>query len=111
MSFAVQLLWRAERDVDQILAWLQQRSPQGAAAWNLAWKDTLRTLQESADTFGHAPENEDQELEVRQITFRTRSGKDYRALYTIRVNNVFVMHVRAPGQDIISPDELRLPPS
>jgi plasmid stabilization system protein ParE len=69
MSFAVQLLWRAERDVDQILAWLQQRSPQGAAAWHLAWKDTLRTLQESADTFGHAAENEDQELEVRQITF------------------------------------------
>ena len=111
MNFAVQLLWRAERDVDQILTWLHKRSPQGAAAWHLVWKDTLRTLQSSADTFGHAPENEDQELEVRQITFRTRSGSDYRALYTIRDNDVYVMHVRTPGQDLIPPDELRLPPS
>ncbi len=72
MKFAVQLLWRAERDVDQILTWLYQRSPQGAAAWHLAWKDTIRILQKSADTFALAPEDEDQELEVRQITFHTR---------------------------------------
>ncbi len=109
MKFAVQLLWRAERDIDQILTWLHQRSPQGAATWHRAWKDTIRILQTSADTFGLAPENDDQELEVRQITFHTRSGKDYRSLYTIRGRDVFVMHVRAPGQDLIPPDELQLP--
>jgi plasmid stabilization system protein ParE len=109
MSLDVQFLWRAERDVDHILAWLGQRSPQGAAAWHQAWKDTVYQLRTSAGAFGLAPEDEDQELEIRQVTFRTRSGKDYRALYTIRGNDVFIMHVRSPGQDLIPPDELHLP--
>ena len=109
MSFDVHILRRAEQDVDQTYAWLCQRSPQGAAAWHRAWKDTIRILEKSADAFGLAPENEDQELEIRQITFHTRSGREYRALYTVSHSDVYIMHIRAPGQDLVPPDELRLP--
>jgi hypothetical protein len=77
------LLWRAERDLDRILMWLNERSPQGAANWLRAWDRTFAMLESSADVYGLAPENEDQELEIRQIMFRTRKGRDYRALYTI----------------------------
>lgn len=111
MTFDVKILWRAERDVDHIVIWLGERSTQGAAAWYRAWKETLRLLELSASSFGLAPENEDQELEIRQVTFHTSRGHDYRALYTIEDRQVFVMHVRAPGQNIVPPDQLQLPQS
>jgi plasmid stabilization system protein ParE len=109
MKFNAHLLWRAERDVDHILHWLNERSPQGAASWLRRWDETFATLESSADEYGLAPENEESSLEIRQILFRTRKGRDYRALYTIRGQHVFVMHIRAPGQDLVPPEELHLP--
>jgi plasmid stabilization system protein ParE len=106
MKFQVHLLWRAERDLDHIVTWLFERSPQGAEAWHKAWKKTFRTLQTSADAYGLAPESEGQPLEVRQIFFRTRKGRNYRALYTIRGDEVLVMHIRGPGQDLVPPEGL-----
>jgi len=69
----------------------------------------LEASQTSADAYGLAPECEGHSFEIRQIFFRTRKGRDNRALYTIRGKDVFVMHIRAPGQDLVSPDELQLP--
>ena len=108
MKFNAELLWRAERDVDHIVAWLNERSPQGAANWLQAWDETFATLELSADQYGLAPESEGQ-LEIRQILFRTRKGREYRALYTIQGRDVYVMHVRAPGQDLVPPEELQIP--
>jgi plasmid stabilization system protein ParE len=108
MKFDVHLLWRAARDVDHIVTWLYERSPQGAEAWHQAWKKTFRTLKMSADAFGLAPESEGHPFEIRQILFRTRKGRDYRALYTIEGRAVYVMHVRSPGQDLVPPEELQL---
>ena len=109
MKFHAHLLWRAQRDLDHILAWLNERSPQGAANWLRKWDETFAILESCAHQYGLAPESEGHELEVRQILFRTRKGRDYRALYTVQGNEVFVMHIRAPGQDLVSPDELQLP--
>jgi plasmid stabilization system protein ParE len=109
MKFNAQLLWRAERDLDHILTWLNERSPRGAANWLRVWDQTFAVLESSADEYGLAPESEGRPLEIRQILFRTRKGRDYRALYAIRGSEVFVMHIRAPGQDLVSPQELQLP--
>lgn len=107
MSFTVHTLWRAERDFDRIVSYLCERSPQGADSWLRAWEKAKQKLQDSADKFGLAPENEGQDLEVREFIFRTRKGRDYRVLYTIRDREVFIMHLRGPGQDLLSPEELR----
>jgi plasmid stabilization system protein ParE len=109
MKFNAHLLWRAERDVDHILAWLNERSPTGAASWLRRWDQAFAILETSADEYGLAPENEDSPLEIRQIMFRTRKGREYRALYTIRGSDVYVMHIRAPGQDLVPPTELAAP--
>jgi plasmid stabilization system protein ParE len=109
MRFRVQLLWRAERDVDATIAWLSERSPAGAATWHRTWDDTVDILRASADFYAVAPENEGQELEVRQILFQTPKGRQYRALYTIQAPVVYVMHIRGSGQDLVPPGELRLP--
>lgn len=108
MKYRAHLLWRAERDLAHILSWLNERSPNGAANWLRVWDQTLRTLESSADEFGLAPESEGQPMEIRQILFRTRSGRDYRTLYTIQGNDLFVMHIRAPGQNLVPSEELRL---
>lgn len=84
MKFNAQLLWRAERDLDHILSWLYERSPTGAASWLRVWHQTLAILESSADDYGLAPESEDHPLEIRQILFHTRKGRDYRALYTLQ---------------------------
>jgi plasmid stabilization system protein ParE len=109
MKFNIRLLWRAERDLDHIVTWLYQRSPRGAEAWHNAWKDTFRLLQETADRHGLAAESEGHPFEIRQISFRTRRGRDYRALYTIQGEEVLVMHIRAPGQALVPPERLTLP--
>jgi plasmid stabilization system protein ParE len=108
-KFNTHLSWRAQRDVDRILAWLTERSPTGAASWLRTWDETFAILESSADSYGLAPESEGHPFEIHQILFRTRKGREYRALYTIQGSDVFIMHIRAPGQDLVSPDELQLP--
>jgi plasmid stabilization system protein ParE len=108
MKFDVHLLWRAARDLERIVTWLYERSPQGAEAWHQAWKRTFRTLQSSAASYGLAPESEGHPFEIRQILFHTRKGREYRAIYMIDGNDVYVMHIRAPGQDIVPPEELEV---
>jgi plasmid stabilization system protein ParE len=48
MIYRVDLTFRAERDVDRILQWLSERSPQGAATWDRRWQQVLDDLRTSA---------------------------------------------------------------
>jgi plasmid stabilization system protein ParE len=99
----------AEANVDQIIAYLSQRSPQGAAAWWKAWQNLLATLRQRPESMGLAPESSYYDDEIRQALFKTRRGRTYRALFVVVVDTVHVIHVRGPGQDLVSPDDLRLP--
>ncbi len=110
MKYTVLLLPHAERDVDTILAWLHERSPQGAAAWYRRWLEIMSVLEDSAGGCGLAPEDKDHEATIQQITFKTRSGGQYRALLAIRESCVYVLHVRGPGQNLLARGELRFPP-
>lgn len=109
MTFNVELTRRAESDIDGILSWLRDRSPQGAEAWYRVWSEVLGKLREHASAYGVAPENADHEHEIRHVVFKTRRGRRYRALFTIRNRDVFVLHVRRPGQDVVGPNELEVP--
>ena len=109
MSTEVELSFRAEKDLDDILAWIASRSPQGARMWLARWKEVCRLLSERPETCLLAPENSDHEEDIRQIVFKTRSGRKYRALFVIRGNRVFITNLRGPGQDLVPPDELAVP--
>jgi hypothetical protein len=41
------------------------------------------------------------------VIFKTRRGRAYRALFLIRGDVVFVLHVRGPGQRPLEPGELK----
>ena len=109
MSFDVRLSFRAETDLDHILAWIANRSPQGANVWLARWKEVCRLLSERPENCLLAPENVDHEEDIRQIVFKTRSGRKYRALFVIRGDRVFVTNLRGPGQDLFPPDEVAVP--
>jgi len=109
MSKDVELSFRAERDLDDILAWIARRSPRGARTWLAQWEEVYKLLSERPETCLLVPENSDHKEEIRQIVFKTRSGRKYRALFVIRGNRVFVTNLRGPGQDLVPPDELAVP--
>ena len=106
MRYNVELLWRAERDLDHIVTWLFARSPDGAARWLRSWDEVLERLYDHANTCGLAPEDEFHDLEIRHALFKTRRGRWYRVLFTIIESTVYIMSIRGPGQDLVPPDEL-----
>jgi plasmid stabilization system protein ParE len=106
MTFRVHLTSRAERDVDHILDYLFQRSPQGAATWAARWDEVLVDLSRFADQKPIAPENADHDVELRHVVFKTRRGRKYRAIFFIQGDDlVLVTHVRGPGQDFLPADD------
>ena len=109
MNFRVTLLPAAEQDLDHILGWLSKRSLQGASTWYRRWLEVLDDLELSADSYARAPEDARHDLDLRQVIFKTRHGKPYRAIFTIVERTVFVFCIRGFGQDIVDPTEMRLP--
>ena len=109
MRYEVELSFRAEKDLDEILGWIAGRSPQGARRWLTRWEEVCKLLSERPESCLPAPENADHEEEIRHVVFKTRSGRKYRALFVIRGNQVFVTNLRGSGRDLVPPDEVDVP--
>jgi plasmid stabilization system protein ParE len=98
MKHSVVVLPTAENDLNRILLWLSERSHSGALAWLLKWEEVVLALADDPDRCGLAPESDQHPIAIRQVIFRTRKGNPYRALFTIKNEMVFVLHVRGMGQ-------------
>jgi plasmid stabilization system protein ParE len=111
MSYAVRVLRRAEQDVDEILHFIAhvRKSPAGARSWYQAYEKALQRLAAAADTLALAPENDFVDFDLRQILFKTPRGRTFRAIFTIVGDEVRLLHIRGPGQDVMSADEIELP--
>ncbi len=109
MNFRIKVFRTAVREVDEILDWFirRQKAPAGAEAWYRAYNAAMAKLRTIADRQSLAPEDELVDFDVRQLLFKTRRGKRfYRIVFTIVDDQVRVMHVRGPGQDLIPPERL-----
>lgn len=111
MSFLVRVLRHADQEVQDILHFIaeERKAPEGARAWYRVYEAALERLAEAARTLPLAAENEFVDYEVRQILFKTRKGKTHRGLFTIVGNEVRLLHVRGPGQDVLKREEMGLP--
>lgn len=98
MKFTVRELARARADKDHIFKWIHSRSRMGAMAWLDAYDSMVDRLKSNADSCGKAHESPDLDMEVRQVLFKTRQGRIYRALFVIENHTVFVLRIRGPGQ-------------
>jgi len=89
----------AIESVSTIGTWIANRSPDGAARWYEAFRKAIFQLQVEPTRFAIAPESRHFEDEVRHLIFKTRQGRPYRLLFTVREPEVHVLFVRGPGQD------------
>jgi plasmid stabilization system protein ParE len=106
MSYRVTLLPDARQELATIFTWLANRSPQGAKTWFNRFTEALLTLEDAPLSFGLAPESEFANREVRQLIFKTKRGRRYRALFTVSGDTVHVLHIRGPGQDLVEPHDV-----
>ncbi|MBP86324.1 MAG: hypothetical protein CMJ64_06370 [Planctomycetaceae bacterium] len=117
MMFTVEATRRAEGDVFDILEWLvfdilewlDERSTRGKENWWNAYQHGLKTLRESADSFGRAPESRGFSEDLHEHFFKTRYGQTYRLVFLIRAEIVYVLQVRSTGQQLLSRDEIEIP--
>ena len=100
MTYELLLVQQAEAEVDQIVHYLAKRSPQGAIAWCNRWQEVLAELRGNPLTHGLAPESKEYSTALRQVLFKTRRGRIYRALFTVVGRGVYIIHVRGPRQDL-----------
>jgi plasmid stabilization system protein ParE len=106
MSYQVTLLPAARRELATIYDWLAKRSPQGARTWFNRFTEALLTLEENPLSCGLAPESELTDEEVRQLIFKTKRGRRYRAIFTVSQDTVHLLHIRGPGQDLVEPPDV-----
>ena len=98
MTFDVVVTARAESDLERIGDWLHERSPDGAMCWLAAASAAITGLASSPRRHSPAPENEFSDREVRNVLFKTRRGRIYRAVFYIEDATVVVTHIRGPRQ-------------
>ncbi len=106
MAYRVITLRRAEADICSIVRWLAKRSRPGALAWLDAYDALVVRLRHSASACGAAAEEPEIAMSLKQAFFRTRRGRSYRAIFVIVGDEVRILRVRGPGQEVVEPDEI-----
>lgn len=106
MSYQVRILARAREDVEAYAAWIAERSPRGAARWVDAFEAALTRLESNPFVAPVASESEELGEEVRNIMFRTRGGRAFRALFVVVEDEVRVLRIRGPGQAPVTREEI-----
>lgn len=110
MSFHARVLSRARREYDNCLTYIAARSKPGAVAWARAFDRMLTRIEADPEVFPLAVEDEFVEFDLREALFKTRRGLVYRALFTVVGDDVLILHVRGPGQDLLSSESITRPP-
>jgi plasmid stabilization system protein ParE len=107
MSYEVRVLARAREDLDDILSYVERRSPEGAARLLGRFEGAVASLAKNPFVQPTAPESTALNEEVRHIVFRTRAGRTYRAIFVVFGNEVRVLRVRGQGQRPLTSEDLR----
>lgn len=106
MKHRVVLQSRAQTNIRQILDWISRRSPEGANRWLDELDAALLALEDDPERCPLANESESHSREVRELSFHTRRGARYRLVFTIVLDEVRLLSVRAPGQNDIAHEDL-----
>ena len=107
MKYELLLTRETEASLEQIIGYLAKRSPLGALAWCEQWEKVLAELRLNPFQHGLAPESAEYDAEIRQILFKTRRGRKYRALFTVVGRGVYVVDLRGPSQNLVHHNQLR----
>jgi plasmid stabilization system protein ParE len=100
----------AQDDVQTSLNYISSRSPRGAIAWHRAFLAAVDKIRERPMAYALAHENDSVEEEIREVLFKTRHGLPYRIVYTIHEDQVRILRVRGPGQDLLEQEDIPTSP-
>ena len=104
MAYAVRVTETAEGELEEAYAWIHKRSPLNAERWRCDLIERAATLKNHPKRCPLAPENDGAKCELRHFIFG-----NYRVLFTIMGQTVYVLHIRHCARDFMSPEELELP--
>jgi plasmid stabilization system protein ParE len=83
----------AQQDIAEAHLWLAEREPDAADRWFDCMYDTIGSLEIFPERCPLAPESKSFKREIREI-FHGRRQYKYRILFTVKENEVHVLHVR-----------------
>jgi plasmid stabilization system protein ParE len=106
MSYEVRILARAQQDFESYVAWITERSPQGAERWVASFEAALTQLERNPFVAPIASETEELQEEIRNIMFRTKAGRPYRALFLVEGNVVRILRIRGSGQPPVTREDI-----
>jgi len=102
------MLPRAQDDFETMFSYIWKRSPEGANNWRQAFELATKRLKTNPQSCGLAPEDKQFDFELRQLLFKTRYGRTYRAVFRVDEPRVSILRLCGPGQAPLRPDEIPL---
>lgn len=106
MTYRVRLTEGAEADYEERLTSLAERSPDAARKLHASYLKALERLRDFPLSCGLSHENPRFDEELRHLLFGVYRKRRYRALFTIRGDEVVILAIRAPGERPVRPDDV-----
>lgn len=108
MAFQVEITLPAEAQIEEAYVWYRSRDADFADQWFRGLMNAVATLQKSPRRCSLAPEHELFSEEVRQLLYG-RGRTNFRVLFTIRGDRVYVLMVRHSAQAPLKSEDLEFP--
>lgn len=107
MSFRVTISTQTHGDIDRNADWwADNHSLEQALRWSEAVYDQIEALCEFPESHSLSAESDEFPYEIRDKLVGLGSRPGYRAVYTIKDDEVFVLTLRAAEQDRLTPDDV-----
>ncbi len=107
MTFRVAVLPQAKEDIARnSLWWADNHSVDQAIIWAETVEQQLLELEHNPEAFSFANEHERFPYQLRQMLLGLGRRRSYRAVFTIKNEDVYVLTIRRAAQDVIGPDKL-----
>jgi plasmid stabilization system protein ParE len=104
--FDIRLGPKAIEDVDATVAWLADRSLDGARAWLHALDEAKEAVVLAPFSFSRSRDSRRTGRDIRDAFFKTRRGKIYRIVFLIDGEDVEVLRIRGSGQPNLRAEDL-----
>jgi plasmid stabilization system protein ParE len=108
-EFSVTILPRAEADIERNARWwAEHHDADQAVKWFFAVREQVLSLKHMPKSNGLSAENAGFPYEIRDKLIGLGSRRSYRAIFTIRDDEVFVLAMLRSAQDSLSPSDVEI---
>ena len=98
----------AQEDFEALVARISERSPEGAERWVASFERALSILEKNPFVAPLAIESEELGKDVRNVMFRTRAGRAFRALFVVVGDEARILRIRGSDQPPVSRRDVEL---